>query len=64
MMLNVDEMFVGFGRRAKQKIFSVFMNLRQKKVTLIKEHMMKVIVHLNKVEIVKGKIDNDTSTNY
>ncbi|PON40121.1 hypothetical protein PanWU01x14_299730, partial [Parasponia andersonii] len=60
IMLSVNEMFVSLSCQARNEATSAFMNLRQKKGTPVREHMMKVIVYFNELEILRVEIDCDT----
>ena len=59
-MTSVDEIFFGLGKQVRFEATSAFMNLRQKKGQPVCEHMMKVIVYLNKLEILGAEIDAGT----
>ena len=57
IMSSVDEMFVGLDKWARFEVTSALMNLHQKKGQPAREHIMKVIVYLNKLEILRAEIN-------
>ncbi|PON56048.1 hypothetical protein PanWU01x14_184070, partial [Parasponia andersonii] len=60
IIMSIDEIFTSLGRQARNKATSTFMNLCQKKGTLVREHTMKVITYLNELEILRAEVDCDT----
>ena len=60
MMQNLQEMLAEKSRQARKEATTTFMNLKMKPDQSIKDHMIKVIRHLNEVEINGVKIDKET----
>ncbi|KAL5766243.1 hypothetical protein ACOSP7_016860 [Xanthoceras sorbifolium] len=63
IMLSLEEMFAIRSRTTKRNAVTTFMNLRMKPVQAVKDHMMKVIAHLNIAELNGAEIDGETKIN-
>jgi hypothetical protein len=50
IMMSLEEMFAMRSRSTKREAVTAFMNLRMKPGQAVKDHMMKVIAHLNIAE--------------
>ena len=59
-LYNLHEMFGGQGRQARQQAVRQFMNCRMKAETLVRDHMMLIIIYLNEMEILGLEIDGET----
>ncbi|KAL5764701.1 hypothetical protein ACOSQ2_017295 [Xanthoceras sorbifolium] len=59
IMLSLEEMFAMRSRTTKREEVIAFMNLRMKPGQAVKDHMMKVIAHLNIVELNGVEVDGE-----
>ena len=57
IMMSREEMFFMRSRLTKKEAVTAFMNLRMKPGQVVKDHMMKVIGHLNIAELNGVEID-------
>ncbi|KAK4835556.1 hypothetical protein QYF36_011335 [Acer negundo] len=60
IMMSLEEMFAMKSRTTKREAVTAFMNLRMKPGQAVKDHMMKVIAHLNIAELHGAEIDGET----
>ncbi|KAK0580852.1 hypothetical protein LWI29_007090 [Acer saccharum] len=60
IMMSLEEMFAMKSRTTKREAVTAFMNLRMKPGQAVKDHMMKVIAHLNIAELHGVEIDGET----
>ncbi|EXC13330.1 hypothetical protein L484_012758 [Morus notabilis] len=60
MIYSIAEMFGSQGRQAKQAAVRNFMNGRMKSGTPVRDHMLLIISHLNKMELMGAEIDGET----
>ena len=60
IMMSLKEMFALRSRSTKREAVTAFMNLRMKPGQVVKDQMMKVIAHLNIVELNGVEIDGET----
>ncbi|KAI9154317.1 hypothetical protein LWI28_024343 [Acer negundo] len=60
VMMSLEEMFAMRFRTTKREAVTAFMNLRMKPGQAVKDHMMKVIAHLNIAELNGVEIDGET----
>ncbi|KAK0593750.1 hypothetical protein LWI29_016754 [Acer saccharum] len=60
IMMSLEEMFAIKSRTTKREAVTAFMNLRMKPGQAVKDHMMKVIAHLNIAELHGAEIDGET----
>ncbi|KAK0607649.1 hypothetical protein LWI29_018134 [Acer saccharum] len=60
IMMSLEEMFAMKSRTTKREALTAFMNLRMKPGQAVKDHMMKVIAHLNIAELHGAEIDGET----
>ncbi|KAI9164686.1 hypothetical protein LWI28_000301 [Acer negundo] len=60
IMMSLEEMFAMKSRTTKREAVTAFMNLRMKPRQAVKDHMMKVIAHLNIAELHGAEIDGET----
>ncbi|KAK0574722.1 hypothetical protein LWI29_028097 [Acer saccharum] len=60
IMMSLEEMFAMKSRTTKREAVTAFMNLRMKPGQAVKDHMMKVIAHLNIAELHGAEIAGET----
>ncbi|KAK0607181.1 hypothetical protein LWI29_010824 [Acer saccharum] len=60
IMMSLEELFAMKSRTTKREAVTTFMNLRMKPGHAVKDHMMKVIAHLNIAELHGVEIDGET----
>ncbi|KAL5773659.1 hypothetical protein ACOSQ2_013583 [Xanthoceras sorbifolium] len=60
IMISLEEMFTVMSRMTKREVVTTFLNLRMKPGQVVKDHLMKVIVHLNIAELNSAEIDSET----
>ncbi|KAK0592617.1 hypothetical protein LWI29_022367 [Acer saccharum] len=60
IMMSLEEMFAMKSKTTKREVVTAFMILRMKPGQAVKDHMMKVIAHLNIAELHGAKIDGET----
>ncbi|KAI9169007.1 hypothetical protein LWI28_005411 [Acer negundo] len=60
IMMSLEEMFAMKSRTTKREAVTAFMNLMMKPGQAVKDHMMKVIAHLNIAELHGAEIDGET----
>ena len=60
IMMSLEDMFAMRSRSTKREAVTAFMNLRMKPGQAVKDHMMKVIAHLNIAELNGAEIDGET----
>ena len=60
MMLNLKEMFEDQGRAGRQEAMRALLNTKMAEGTPIQDHVIKMITHLNELEILGAKIDGET----
>ncbi|KAK1591530.1 hypothetical protein Q3G72_009150 [Acer saccharum] len=60
IMMSLEEMFAMKSKTTKREAVTAFMNLRMKLGQAVKDHMMKVIAHLNIAELHGAEIDGET----
>ncbi|KAL5857343.1 hypothetical protein ACOSQ3_004801 [Xanthoceras sorbifolium] len=60
IMMSLEEMFTMRSKTTKREAMTAFMNLRMKPGQAVKDHMMKVIAHLNIIELNGVEIDSET----
>ena len=60
MMMNLKEMFGDQTRSARQKAMKDLMNTTMAETTPIRDHVLKMIGLLNKLEILGAEIDGES----
>ncbi|KAL5833326.1 hypothetical protein ACOSQ3_017000 [Xanthoceras sorbifolium] len=60
IMMSLDEMFAMRSWTTNREVVTAFMNLRMKPRQTVKDHMMKVVAHLNITEPNGAEIDGKT----
>ncbi|KAK1571102.1 hypothetical protein Q3G72_011942 [Acer saccharum] len=60
IMMSLEEMFAMKSRTTKREAVTAFMNLWMKPGQAVKDHMKKVIAHLNIAELYGAEIDGET----
>ena len=60
IMLNLTEMFGGQSRAARQVAMKALMNTNMAEGTPVRDHVLKMIGHLNELEILGAEIDGET----
>ena len=60
IMLNVKEMFGEQSRAARQVAMKALLNTKMAEGTPIQEHVLKMISHMNELEILRAEIDGET----
>ena len=57
MMLNLKEMFGDQNRAGRQVAMKALLNTKMAEETPVRDHVLKMIAHLNKLEILGAEID-------
>ncbi|XP_074556263.1 uncharacterized protein LOC141812121 [Curcuma longa] len=60
MMLNLKELFGHQNRAARQEAMRNLMTTTMKEGTPVREHILKMMAHLNEIEVLGGEIDGET----
>ena len=60
IMFNLKEMFGEQSRAARQVAMKALLNTKMTEGTPVQDHVLKVIAHLNELEILGAKIDGET----
>ena len=60
MMLNLKEMFGEQNRAGRQVAMKALLNTKMAEGTPVRDHVLKMIVHLNELEILGAKIDDES----
>ena len=60
MMRNLKEMFREQGHAGRQFAMRVLLNTKMVKCTLVRDRVLKMIGHLNELEILGAKIDDES----
>ena len=60
IMLNVKEIFGEQSRAARQVAIKALLNTKMAERTPIQDHVLKMISHLNELEILGAEIDGET----
>ena len=60
IMLNLKEMFGEQSRAARQVAMKALLNTKMAEGTPIQDHVLKMISHLNELEILGAEIDGET----
>ena len=58
MILNLKEMFGDQNRAGRKVAMKALLNTKMAERTPIKDHVLKMIAHLNELEILGAKIDS------
>ena len=65
IMLNLKEMFGDQNRAGRQVAIKALLNTKMAEGTLVRDHVLKMITHLNELEILGAEIDGEArSTSY
>ena len=59
-MFNLKEKFGDQSRAGRQEAMRALLNTKMAEETPVQDHVLKMIAHLNKLEILGAKIDGDT----
>ena len=62
-MMNLKEMFGEQNRAARQVAMRAFLNIKMAEGTPVRNHVLKMIAHLNELEILGAKIDDESQVN-
>ena len=57
MMMNLKGMFGEQNRAGRQVAMRALLNIKMAEGTLVRDHVLKMITHLNELEILGAKID-------
>ena len=60
MMLNLKEMFGNQSHATRQEAMQALLNAKMAEGTPVQDHVLKLIAHLNELEILGAKIDRET----
>ena len=60
MMLNLKEMFGEQNRAGRQVAMKALLNTKMAEGTPVRDHVLKMIGHLNKLEILQAEIDGES----
>ena len=60
MMLNLKEMFGEQNRAGRQLAVKALLNMKMAERTPVRDHVLKMIVHLNELEILGAEIDGES----
>ena len=60
ILLNVKEIFGEQGHAARQVAMKALLNTKMAEGTPIQEHVLKIIFHLNELEVLRAEIDGKT----
>ncbi|XP_057505573.1 uncharacterized protein LOC130788883 [Actinidia eriantha] len=63
MILNIREMFEDQGRTARQMAIKELVNTSMAEETLVRDHVLKIIGHLNELEIIGVEINGESQIN-
>ena len=59
ILLNVREIFGEQGRAARQVAMKALLNTKMAEGSPVQEHVLKMISHLNELEVLGAEIDGD-----
>ena len=60
MMLNLKEMFRDQNRARRQVAMKALLNTKMAEGTPVRDHVLKMIAHLNELEILRAEIDDES----
>ena len=60
MMINLKEMFGDQNHVGRQVAMKALLNTKMAEGTLVRDHVLKMIAHLNELEILGAKIDDES----
>ena len=60
MMLNLKEMFGDQNRAGRQVAMKALLNMKMAEGTPVRDHVLKMIAHLNELEILGAEIDGES----
>ena len=60
ILLNVKEMFEEQGRAARQIAMKALLNTKMAEGSPVQEHVLKIISHLNELEVLGAEVDGET----
>ena len=63
MMMNLKEMFGDQNRAERQVAMKALLNTKMAEGTPVWDHVLKMIAHLNELEILGAKIDGESQVN-
>ena len=59
ILLNVKEMFGVQGRAARQVAMKALLNTKMAEGTLVQDHVLKMISHLNELKVLGAEVDGE-----
>ena len=60
MMMNLKEIFGDQNRAGRQVVMQALLNTKMVEGTPVQDYVLKMIVHLNELEILGGEIDGES----
>ena len=60
ILLNVKEIFGEQGRAARQIVMKALLNTKMAEGSPVQKHVLKMISHLNKLEVLRAEVDEET----
>ena len=60
MMMNLKEIFGEQNRASRQVAMRALLNTKMAEGTLVRDHVLKMIAHLNELEILGAEIDGES----
>ena len=64
IMMNLKEMFRDQNRAGRQVVMKPLLNTKIAEETPVQDHVLKMIAHLNKLEILGAEIDSESQVNF
>ena len=60
MIMNLKEMFGEHNRSGRQVAMRALLNTKMTEGTLVRDHVLKMVTHLNELEILGAEIDSES----